>query len=220
LAFLSGVPLHVVRSGKWSIQDAEAIVRAKSRLQNVPLVIDQQAGISTAIIALKARAAKRRLGGLDCLFLDHMHIVATDAQAERNGAARAVEKVSGDLKRLAVDMQIPVVALAQLNRGVEGREDKRPAMSDLRQSGAIEQDAEAVMLLYRGEYYLAKSEPERGPQQTSALHEKAVTEWRDAKERLAGKAELIIPKLRDGEPCSVQLRFDGARTAFEDIGAE
>jgi len=217
LAFLSRVPLHVIRSGKWSARDAEALVRAKSRLQDVPLVIDQQAGISTAMIALKARSAKRRLGGLDCLILDHMHIVATDAQAERNGATRAVEKVSGDLKRLAVEMQIPIIALAQLNRGVEGRDDKRPGMADLRQSGAIEQDAEAVMLLYRAEYYLPKSEPEQLAAQTAGAHQKAVSEWHDAKERLAGKAELIIPKMRDGEPCSVALRFDGARTAFEDL---
>ncbi len=197
--------------------------RAQTRLYSVhggrelmsAFAIDQQSGISTAMIALKARTAKRKFGGLDAIFVDHMHIVATDSQAERNGAARAVEKVSNDLKKLAGDMGVPVIALAQLSRGTEGREDKRPEMSDLRQSGAIEQDAEAIMLLYRGEYYL-KSEPQRSGTQSITAHEKAVSEWRDAKDRLAGIAEIIIPKNRDGSPGSVQMRFDGARTAFED----
>lgn len=215
LAFMSGIPLHTLKHGRWGKNDANSIVEAQRRLSGVPLAIDQQSGISTAMIALKARTAKRKFGGLDAIFVDHMHIVATDSQAERNGAARAVEKVSNDLKKLAGDMGVPVIALAQLSRGTEGREDKRPEMSDLRQSGAIEQDAEAIMLLYRGEYYL-KSEPQRSGTQSITAHEKAVSEWRDAKDRLAGIAEIIIPKNRDGSPGSVQMRFDGARTAFED----
>jgi replicative DNA helicase len=216
LSFMAHVPLHALKHGRWNAHDAESIVAAQRRLTGVPLMIDQQSGVNTAMVALKARSAKRTLGGLDAIFVDHMHIIATDAQAERNGAARAVEKVSNDLKRLGGDMGVPVIALAQLSRGVEGREDKRPGMADLRQSGAIEQDAEAIMLLYRGEYYLPKSEPEQGPTQSEGAYSKAVAEWRDAKERLAGKAEIIIPKNRDGEPCTVTMKFDGPRTAFED----
>lgn len=216
LSRLSGVPLHILKSGRWNTRDAEAIVAAQRRLKGVPLVIDQQSGISTAMVALKARSAKRRMGGIDCILVDHMHILETDAQAERNGATRAVEKVSKDLKKLAGDMHVPVIALAQLNRGVEGRDDKRPGMADLRQAGAIEQDAEAVMLLYRGEYYLPKSEPEHGIGQSLEKHQRAVDDYHAAKQRLAGKAELIMPKIRDGEPTTVQLRFDGVRTAFED----
>jgi replicative DNA helicase len=218
IALEARVPQFRVKGGKWSDNEFQAIAAARSRFEKMSMIIDQQTGVNTAVIALKARAAKRKMGGLDAIFVDHMHIVQPDASAERNGAARGTEKVSNDLKRLAVDMQVPVIALAQLSRGVEGREDKRPAMSDLRQSGAIEQDAEAVLLLYRAEYYLPKNEPTQGPNQTLGAWSKAVEEWRDAKERLAGKAEVIIAKLRDGEPSTVNMRFDGARTAFEEEG--
>lgn len=217
LSLLSGVPQHVVKNGRYSERDTAALGNAQIALQKLPLVIDQQSGVNTAMIALKARSAKRKLGALDAIFVDHMHIVASDAQAERNGAARAVEKISNDLKKLAVDMECPVIALAQLNRGVEGREDKRPSMADLRQSGAIEQDADGIMFVYRQEYYLSKSEPERGMGQSDSQHQKAVSEWRDAKDRCSGKAEIIISKLREGEPCMVPMRFDAARTAFGDI---
>lgn len=217
LSLLSGVPQHVVKSGRYQERDMQALGNAQIALQKLPLIIDQQSGINTAMIALKARAAKRKLGGLDAIFVDHMHIVASDAQAERNGAARAVEKISNDLKKLAVDMDCPVIALAQLNRSVEGREDKRPSMADLRQSGAIEQDADGVMFVYRQDYYLSKAEPERGMGQSESQHQKAVNDWHEARARCAGKAEIIISKLREGEPCTVPMRFDAARTAFGDI---
>lgn len=217
LSLISGVPQHVVKSGKYQDRDVASLGNAQIALQKLPLIIDQQSGVNTAMIALKARTAKRKLGGLDAIFVDHMHIVASDAQAERNGAARAVEKISNDLKKLAVDMECPVIALAQLNRGVEGRDDKRPSMADLRQSGAIEQDADGIMFVYRQEYYLPKSEPEHTIGQSAVNHEKAVNEWHEAKYRCAGKAEIIISKLREGEPCTVPMRFDAARTAFGDM---
>ncbi|MDE2240419.1 MAG: AAA family ATPase [Rhodospirillales bacterium] len=217
LSLVSGVPQFVIKGGRYSDRDFQAISRARATFDRLSLSIDQQAGVNTAMVGLKARAAKRRMEGLDAIFVDHMHIVTTDTQAERNGAARAVEKISNDLKRLAVDMDVPVVALAQLNRSVEGREDKRPSMADLRQSGAIEQDADGIMFVYRGEYYLPKSEPEKGIGQTDTAHQKAVNDWHNAKSALAGKVEIIISKLREGEPCTVPMRFDAARTAFGDI---
>ena len=171
-----------------------------------------------AMIALRARGFKRR-HGLGLLVVDHLHIVATDAATTRMGATWAVGQVSNGLKRLAKELEIPVLALAQLNRGVEGREDKRPTMGDLRQAGDIEQDAEAIMLLYRAEYYLPKSPPERTEKMSAMQYEAATAAYYDARERLAGKAEVICDKVRDGSPATVPLLFDGARTCFREIAA-
>jgi len=215
MALVSGVPHFVIKRGIYSEREFQAISRARASFSGLHLEIDQQAGINMAMVALKARTAKRKMGGLDAIFVDHMHIVAPESSDERNGATWAVKKVSNALKKLAVDMDVPVVALAQLNRGLEGKEDKRPGMSDLRQSGDIEQDADGIMFVYRGEYYL-KSEPERTPLQSASAHQKALDDWHEAKSRLAGKAEIIIAKLREGEPGSVHMTFDGARTAFGD----
>lgn len=216
LSFETGISVGALRRGSWSIHDAEMIAAAQKRLHGVPLVIDQQSGISMQTVALKARQAKRRFKGLGLIIVDHLHIIATDMQAERNGAARAVEKVSNDLKRLAVDMNVPVLALAQLNRGVEAREDKRPGLADLRQSGAIEQDADSISFLYRGEYYLTKTPPEHDPGKSDDQNTKALNTYYAKRETLAGRAEFIISKLRDGEPTTVPLRFNGLTTSFSD----
>jgi replicative DNA helicase len=193
-------------------------VQARRAMQDLPLTIEDLSSQNTQMIAARARAAHRK-HGLGLLVIDHLHIVATPASTERMGATWAVGQVSHALKQLAKQMNIPVLALAQLNRGVEGREEKRPTMADLRQSGEIEQDAEAIMLLYRPEYYLPKSEPDRHSTEKIEAWRERVNAWYDAQEKVAGIAEVIIPKVRDGEPGTVKLRFDGAKTSFhEDTG--
>ncbi|MGI4814410.1 MAG: replicative DNA helicase, partial [Janthinobacterium lividum] len=182
----------------------------------MPMSIEDQGGLNVQMIGLRAKAAMRR-HGLKLLVVDHLHIVATAAETTKMGATWAVGQVSNGLKRIAKELDIPVLALAQLNRGVEGRDDKRPTMADLRQSGEIEQDAEAIMLLFRAEYYLSKSPPERTEKQTEVQHAQAVAAWHTTKEAVAGKAEVIFDKVRDGMPCSVPMTFDGARTCFREV---
>lgn len=215
LARLSGVPLGVLRKGAWTNRQMGAVIETQQDIAGLPLTIEDQSGLNPTTIAAKAREAHRR-HGLGLLVVDHLHIVATPAETTRMGATWAVGQVSNALKALAKQMDIPVLALAQLNRGVEGREDKRPSLSDLRQSGEIEQDAEAVMLLYREEYYLGRGDPERQPGEGDERYGKRVGDLAARRERAAGKAELILPKVRDGEPGTVALRFDGPRTAFEE----
>lgn len=217
ISLLAELPNRLIKGGNWTTDVAERIVAAQKQLYGVPLLIDQQAGVNTAVIGLKARAAARRLGGLDCIFVDHMHIVTPDDLSARQGPTHALEKISGDLKRLAVEMQCPVIALAQLNRGVESREDKRPTMADLRQSGAIEQDAEAIIMLYRGEYYLPKTPPEPEPRNTATRNQELLDNYYAAQAQLHGKAEAIIAKLRDDEPCTIPMLFNGAYTRFGDV---
>ena len=215
LAYLSGVPASALRQGRWTPQDADRIVSARADSARLPLTISDEAGQSTAAIARNAREVKRK-HPVGLIVIDHLHIVATDPAAGTRGETWAVGKVSNDLKRLAKDMNVPVLALAQLNRGVEGREDKRPSMADLRQSGNIEQDADAIMFLYRPEYYL-KSEPERGAGMSVAQHDEKVRAWRDARDRVAGKAEIIFAKARENEASTVTLRWDGSRTIFKEM---
>lgn len=218
LALESGIPQAILRDGSWDCQNMDRIMRCKPKFAAMPMSIEDEGGLNIQMIAIKAKAAMRR-HGVRLLVVDHLHIVATAAEATKMGPTWAVGQVSNGLKRIAKELDIPVLALAQLSRGVEGREDKRPTMSDLRQSGDIEQDAEAIMLLYRAEYYLSKSAPERGETQSPSSHEQAVANWHEAKQRLAGKAEVIFDKVRDGETGSVPMGFDGARTAFRELSA-
>ncbi|HQT65808.1 MAG TPA: DnaB-like helicase C-terminal domain-containing protein [Acidocella sp.] len=216
IAWLANVPSYVIRFGKWNGAEMERIIEAKREAKAMPFTIEDEPGQSVAMIGLRARAAKRR-HGLSCLIVDHLHIVDPDNPGNRRNETWEVGKVSNDLKRLAKKLDIPVIALAQLNRGVESRDDKRPTPADLRQAGNIEQDADAIMFIYRPEYYLGKAEPERRESQTEAQYDQAVAAWRSAKERAAGRAEIICAKVREGEPCIVTLQFDGSKTSFSEI---
>jgi replicative DNA helicase len=124
------------------------------------------------------------------------------------------------MKRLAKEFECPVLLLAQLNRAVEGRDDKRPGLSDLRQSGNIEQDADAVAFVYREEYYLSAAEPKKGPTESAERFANRQSEWLTAKMRAAGRADLIVAKVRDGAPGNVPLMFHGETTSFSEPSDE
>lgn len=213
LSAVSGVPLWAMKRGKHAPY-AERLVKARSALYDLPLTIEDGGGLTAAMIALKARAAHRK-HGLGLIMVDHLHIVRPDDADARHGGTWAVGRISGAMKRLAKEFGCPVLLLAQLNRGVEGRDDKRPGLSDLRQSGDIEQDADAVGFVYRPEYYMAK-EPEATPSETREQHANRLSKWHTAKAAAAGKAELIFAKVRDGAPGTVPLIFHAETTSFED----
>ena len=214
-SYLAHVPQWKIKKGRCDHFDMDALMRSRKEIAGLPFTIEDQGGLNTQAIVLKAKAAQRR-HGLKLLVVDHLHIVGTPTEATRMGATWAVEQVSKALKKIAKDFDIPVLALAQLSRGVEGRDDKHPNMSDLRQSGSIEEDAEAIMLLYRPEYYLGNTPPERRPGDLDSKHATNVAEWNRMRAEVAGKAEVIFAKVRDGETQTVEMFFDGARTCFEE----
>lgn len=218
LAWKSGMSQRVISQGAWTEYQAGRIVEARKDMAMLPLTIDDQSGANMAQIALKARAAQRK-HGLGLLIVDHLHIVSQDAAATRMGATWAVSQISNGLKRLAKDMGIPVLALAQLKR-LESREDKRPTMEDLRQSGEIEQDAEAIMLLYREEYYLSKNPPAYQPRRTSEQNANQRSQWEEQRKQAAGKAEIIFAKVRDAEPGTEIMGFDGPTVSFHEFAHE
>lgn len=215
LAAIAGVSLGQMRAGRIGSVEADKLAKARTTLSSIPLFIEDRGGLTVAQIAAKARAMKRR-HGIGLLLVDHMHLIRPDADAARMGATWAIGKISNGLKALAKELDVPVVALAQLSRAVEGREDHRPTLADLRQSGEIEQDSDAVMLLHRPEYYLEKSRPVPREAEGEAAFDARVAAWQAACDRVAGVAEAIVAKLRDGEPGVVNLKWNGALTRFED----
>jgi len=216
LCAATGIPISRVKSGRLSTDEASRLVEARRRLTGLPLTIEDGGGLTAAAISMKARSAHRR-HGLGLVMIDHLHIVAAAEGDARHGPTHAVGTVSTASKRLAKEFNVPVLLLAQLNRGVEGREDKRPTLADLRQSGNIEQDADAVGFLFREEYYLARAEPERLPGENDHKFHERLDRYCNAKQRLAGKAEFILAKLRDGAPCTINLAFDGPTTSFMEL---
>ena len=211
LAAASGVPLAAMKYGRVTAEQASRIVVARREMNDLSLSIEDSSGLTAVAISARARAAKRKALGL--VLVDHLHIVAPDAADARQGATWAVGRISGAMKRIAKDCGVPVLLLAQLNRGVEGREDKRPGLADLRQAGDIEQDADAVGFVYRPEYYLGQK-PERRSGEAAPLYDARCGAWQDMKDQSAGKAELIWGKIRDGETGTDHLRFDGPTTCF------
>jgi replicative DNA helicase len=214
LASVARVPLEAIKKGRVVQADVDRIVQARGELDGLPLSIEDCSGLSMGMIRLKARAAKRRHGGLGLIMVDHLHIVRPEEADVRNGATSAIGKISNGLKQLAKEFQCPVLALAQLSRSLESREDKRPTLNDLRQSGEIEQDADAVAFVYRGEYYLPKGEPERNARETLQQFNDRCFELEEMRVRLKGRAEVILEKVRDGSPRSIALNWHGATTHF------
>jgi replicative DNA helicase len=214
LATLSGVEVWRMKRGKLLPGQRELLIDARRELASLKLTIEDGGGLTAAGISLKIRNARRK-HGVGLVMVDHLHIIRPEDEDARHGGTWAVGRISGAMKRLAKEHQCPVLLLAQLNRGVENRDDKRPNLSDLRQSGDIEQDADAVAFVYRAEYYMAK-EPEQSPGETMEKFANRKTQWQTARDAAAGRAELIFAKVRDGEPGTVDLNFCGATTSFSE----
>lgn len=179
---------------------------AGNLLDALPITIDAADTQTVTSIRAEARRDKRR-GGLDLLIIDYLGLIQpSDPKAQK---VHQIEQITTGLKRLSKELNIPVVLLAQLNRGVESRDDKRPGLADLRDSGSIEQDADVVLLLYRAEYYLAKEEPEDSSKFAA---------WSERREAARGKADIITAKYRQGETGTDTVRFDGVRQVFADLG--
>lgn len=190
-----------IRSGRFHESVFKRITEAAERLAELPLVIEQQPGLSVSQIAARARQRKRR-GRLDFLFVDHLGLVASSGRYSGSRVNEIGEMTAG-FKGLAKELDCAVFLLAQLNRGVEGRDDKRPRLADLRESGSIEQDADAVIMLYRKAYYLERTEPPAG----SAEH----LVWQSELELCHNELQLLVEKNRAGPMGTVKV--------FCDIGA-
>jgi replicative DNA helicase len=205
LAEASRVSGDKIRKGQIEKHEFGHIVDAAEMIRSIPLHIDATAGLTIGRLAARARRLKRT-GGLDLVVVDYLQLMRGDRTYRGGERVQEVTEITVGLKALAKDLNVPVVALSQLSRQVENREDKRPQLSDLRESGSIEQDADMVMFLYREEYYLSRTEPRDGTPE----HMK----WQDEMQRCRGQADAIIAKQRHGPIGTVRLSFNADTTKF------
>ena len=210
LADVSGISSDRMRKGEINAADFRRIREARDEIDQAHLYIDATGGLHLAKLASRARRHKRK-HGLDLIIIDYLQLITTDG-AKGGSRVQEVTAITGGLKALAKELNVPVLALSQLSRQVESRDDKRPMLSDLRESGSIEQDADAVMFVYRESYYLARSEPKPGTP--------AHLDWSDQMSACQGVGEVIIGKQRHGPIGTVKLSFDENTTRFGNLARE
>jgi replicative DNA helicase len=210
IAEQAGVPSYKIRRGDMREDDFYKITEAARKMQTLPFYIDQTGGLSIAQLAARARRLKRQRG-LDILVVDYLQLLSGSSKKGENRVQELTEITTG-LKALAKELNVPILALSQLSRQVESRDDKRPQLSDLRESGSIEQDADVVMFIYRDEYYLKNKEPKPGTEE--------YFKWQTEMDQVHGKAEVIIGKQRHGPTGTVQLAFQADVTRFANLADE
>jgi len=208
LADASGVSGDRIRKGQASDTEMRDYVEAAERLNAIPLHIDDTGGIHVAKFCARARRHHRK-HGVDLIIVDYLQLMTTDVKGNRT---QEVSVITGALKALAKELNVPVIALSQLSRQVETREDKRPMLSDLRESGSIEQDADCVMFVFREAYYIARAEPREGSQEHLT--------WAEEMSKVDGLAEVIIGKQRHGPIGTVKLAFDDDLTRFSNLARQ
>jgi len=207
LSEASEVPSEQVRRGDLTEEEFRRFVEAAKALEACPLYIDDTPALPISQLAARARRLKRT-HGLDVLIVDYLQLVRP--ATARDSRVNEVSEITQGLKAIAKELDIPVLALSQLSRQVENREDKRPQLSDLRESGSIEQDADVVMFVFREEYYKEREKP--GDHDLEAL-----SKWQEEMEKLHGRAEVIIGKQRHGPIGTVELSFEGRFTRFGNL---
>jgi len=205
------VPSSKIRRGDLTEADFEKLVSCTQTLQKIPLFIDSTGGISIAQLSARARRLKRQRG-LDLIIIDYIQLMQGSSAKSSQNRVQEITEITTGLKALAKELNVPIIALSQLSRQVENRDDKRPQLSDLRESGSIEQDADVVIFVYREEYYLKNKEPKPGTDE--------YLQWEVNMNEVRGKAEVIVAKQRHGPTGTVSLGFQGEFTRFFDLAPE
>jgi len=196
-----------IRRGKATEEQVNKFIETSRDIYDLPLYIDETPAISIAKLSNRARRIKR-LFGLDMIVVDYIQLMRVNSN-RYEGRVQEISEITQGLKALAKELSVPVVALSQLSRAVEQRDDKIPQLSDLRESGSIEQDADVVMFVYREEYYLEKKQPKLG----SVEH----AEWQSKMNDVNGLADIIIGKQRHGPTGNIHVEFEGMYTKFKDL---
>ncbi|KAA0572231.1 AAA family ATPase [Azospirillum sp. B21] len=213
LARATGIPADEQRRGQI---DERAFSRFASSVPELPLWIDSTARVTPAHILRRARRLQQR-HGLGLIVVDHLNIMGAPDGFRSQGETAVITEITREMKGVATTLDVPVLLLCQLSRQVEQREDKRPTLSDLRQSGSIEQDADTVMFLYRDEYYLSRTEPMRRPDEDDTKYNSRYERWQQSIAACRNIADVIVAKQRMGPVGTTSLQYDGASSAFADL---
>ena len=204
----AGIPSEKIRRGLINEEEFKRLVDTSREMASLPLFIDQTGGISIAQLAARARRLKRQ-HGLGLIVVDYLQLLSGSNRRASEGRVQEISEITTGLKALAKELNAPILALSQLSRAVENREDKRPQLSDLRESGSIEQDADVVMFVFREEYYVERTKPAEGTPEFN--------DWMAKMQLVSGRAEVIIGKQRHGPVGTVNLQFDANVTRFSDL---
>lgn len=205
-----------IRRGELNEAQFEKLVRASRELEGLGYFIDDTPALTVSALRTRARRLKRQ-HGLALLVVDYLQLVSGSRNARNDGRVQEISEITRGLKTLAKELEVPVLALSQLSRAVENREDKRPQLADLRESGTIEQDADVVMFIYREEYYLDRQEPTQRADEDAAKFLERQSQWEERRSNAAGLAEIIVAKQRHGPTGRVNLRFFAEVTKFDNL---
>lgn len=211
LACESGVTSDKIRRGELLADDFPKFVEVSRELAQLPLFIDDTPALTVSALRTRARRLKRK-ENLGLIVIDYLQLLQVSGSNRSENRVQELSEITRNLKALAKELDVPIIALSQLSRAVEQRDDKRPQLSDLRESGSIEQDADVVMFVYRPVYYEERKEPEKN----SEKHQ----EWMERIARIHNIAELIIAKQRHGPVGKLNLFFDSRVTKFRDLAKE
>lgn len=211
LAEQAAIPSSDIRRGNIHESQFTHLVETADLMAQIPLYIDDTGGLSVAQLAARARRLKRQKG-MDLLIIDYLQLLSGSSRKANENRVQELTEITTTLKALAKELEVPIVALSQLSRQVEARDDKHPQLSDLRESGSIEQDADVVLFVYRDEYYLKNKEPKEGTPEHLT--------WMSEMEKVHGRAEVIIGKQRHGPTGTVQLSFEAQFTRFGNLARD
>ena len=207
----ASVQSEKIRRGLIDEREFKMLVDVSQRMAQIPLFIDQTGGITIAQLAARARKLKRQKG-MGLLIVDYLQLLSGSGKSSQANRVQEITEITTGLKALAKELEVPIIALSQLSRQVEQREDKRPQLSDLRESGSIEQDADVVMFVYREEYYVERTKPSEGTAEFQ--------EWMTKMQACSGKAEVILGKSRHSAVGTCQLGWEGQFTRFFDLAKD
>jgi replicative DNA helicase len=210
------IPGEQIRRGEIGQREFDKFVLASREIASLPLEIDDTAAITLSAVRSRCRRLQRTKG-LSLIVIDYLQLMRPAMGTKPENRVLEISQITQGLKALAKDLQVPVLALSQLSRAVESREDKRPQLSDLRESGSIEQDADAVMFIYRDEYYLQQRMPKQMAFDSEEKFQDALDKWQRDLERVHNKAELILEKQRHGPTGKIDLFFEAEFTRFADL---
>jgi replicative DNA helicase len=205
-----------IRQGQLTSDDFDRLVEASNSMSAAPFFIDDTPSLSVSQVASRARRLKRTTG-LGLIIVDYLQLLMPQLGVRPENRVQEISNISRSLKAIAKELDVPVLALSQLSRAVEQREDKRPTLADLRESGSIEQDADVVLFVYREEYYLSKKEPERDPRESEEQFNVKNETYMARLQAAENKAEIIVGKQRHGPTGTINLHFEKRFTHFSDL---
>ena len=216
LAEQSKISGDKMRKAELNKEDFKKIAKVSSELENLNLVIDDNPILT--ISSLRARARRlRRLYDIDMIIIDYLQLMSGSQNVKNDGRVQEISEITRGLKAIAKELNIPIIALSQLSRQVEQREDKRPLLADLRESGTIEQDSDVVMFIFRESYYLERMEPIKKPDEQNDRYNERHQRWRELCESRYNIADIIIAKQRHGPTGAIKTHFDPNFTKFSDL---